>query len=332
MRCLALCAFVLPCLPAQSDAVYDPLAVPAVAPSPSTTATVHDAARQRDLPVRVFLPAATMPAPVVLFSHGLGGTRDSCNYLGVHWAARGYAVVFLQHPGSDDAVWRDEPLRERMAAMQRAASRRNLVLRCEDVTATLDALAGWNADERHPCHGRLDLARVGMAGHSFGALTAQMVGGERFPLGRSRRDARIDAVLPMSPSAPHLGSAERAFADVAVPWLLMTGTDDDARIGDQTPASRREVYPALPATIDRYELVLDGAEHSAFTERALPGDRRDRDPDHHRAILALSTAFWDAHLRGSATARAWLHGDGPRAVLAPADVWQVAAATPAPRR
>jgi len=42
-------------------------------------------------------------------------------------------------------------------------------------------------------------------------------------------------------------------------------------------------------------------------------------------ILALSTAFWDAHLRGDAPARAWLHGAGPRSILEEQDRWQMQA-------
>ena len=36
--------------------------------------SAHDAARNRDIPVRIYLPSANTPAPVVLFSHGLGGS------------------------------------------------------------------------------------------------------------------------------------------------------------------------------------------------------------------------------------------------------------------
>jgi arylsulfatase A-like enzyme len=101
-----------------------------------------------------------------------------------------------------------------------------------------------------------------------------------------------------------------------MPWLLMTGTKDVARlgggtIGAATVEKRLSVFPALPAG-SKYELVLDGAEHSAFTDRALPGESGTRNPNHHRAILALSTAFWDAYLKGDAAARAWLDGNGPR--------------------
>jgi hypothetical protein len=81
------------------------------------------------------------------------------------------------------------------------------------------------------------------------------------------------------------------------------------------------VYPALPPG-SKYELVLDGAEHSAFTDRPLPGERGGRNPNHHRAILALSTAFWDAYLREDSAAKTWLDGDGPRSVLDAKDRWQ----------
>jgi hypothetical protein len=47
-----------------------------------------------------------------------------------------------------------------------------------------------------------------------------------------------------------------------------------------------------------------------------------RNPNHHRVILALSIAFWDAYLRGDADALAWLNGAGPRSVMEAKDLWQ----------
>ena len=94
-------------------AAYDPLALPPAAAPEPLELVVHDAGRDRDLPLRVYLPASTNPAPVVLFSHGLGGNRHGSAFLGRHWSARGYVVVFLQHPGSDDSVWKDKPLAQR---------------------------------------------------------------------------------------------------------------------------------------------------------------------------------------------------------------------------
>ena len=101
----------------------------------------------------------------------------------------------------------------------------------------------------------------------------------------------------------------------------MTGTRDIAPIGDVDPASRLGVFPALPPG-GKYELVLDGAEHSAFTERPLPGDTEKRNPNHHRVILALSAAFWDARLRDDPTAQKWFDSDAPLAVLERNDRWR----------
>ncbi len=100
----------------------------------------------------------------------------------------------------------------------------------------------------------------------------------------------------------------------------MTGTKDDAPIGDQDAASRLLVFPVLPPG-SKYQLVLNNAEHSVFTDRALPGDKEQRNPKHHPAILAITTAFWDAYLRSDPHARAWLDGPGPRSVLEEADQW-----------
>jgi len=85
--------------------------------------------------------------------------------------------------------------------------------------------------------------------------------------------------------------------------------------------SRLAVYPALHGA-PKYEVVLNNAEHSAFTDRALPGDEQPRNPNHHRVMCALTTAFLDAFLRDDATALRWLNGDGPRSIMEPEDRWQ----------
>jgi predicted dienelactone hydrolase len=300
---------------------YDPLALPASQPE-QVDLVVVDATRQREIPLRIYSPRGESRSPVVLFSHGLGGSREGSAYLGRHWAARGYVAVFLQHPGSDASVWRDLPAGRRRGAMEGAASGQNFLLRVRDVPAVLDQLARWNAEKGHALAGRLDLGRVGMSGHSFGAVTTQAVSGQAFAGGRSFADPRIRAAVVMSPSAPRRGGDPgAAFGRVEVPWLLMTGTKDVAAIGGIGLESRLAVYPALPPGT-KYELVLDGAEHSAFTDRALPGDSAPRNPNHHRAILALTTAFWDAYLRGDEAARRWLDGEGARSVLEARDRWQ----------
>ncbi len=284
--------------------------------------TFHDATRNRELPVLVYLPAASGPAPMVLFSHGLGGARTGSAFLGQHWAARGYLAVFLQHPGSDESVWKGLRPGQVMRAMQKAANAENLIDRIDDVGAVLDQVLKWNRTAGHPLSGRIDPARIGMSGHSFGALTTQGVSGQVLPGKRNSTDRRIRSAIMFSPSSPRRGDPADAFGKVAIPWLLMTGTRDVSPIGQSDTTSRLAVFPGLPAGGGHFELVLWDAEHSVFTDRPLPGDKEQRNPNHHPAILAISTAFLDATLRQDAAARAWLNGAGPRSVLEPKDRWQ----------
>ena len=323
---LAFLLTIISLLPLKSLTLpegYDPLEVPDQLGLPPLELIVHDKERQREIPIRIYLSSPETPAAIVLFSPGLGGSREGSAYLGTHWSARGYAAVFIQHPGSDDSVWKALPREERMRALQKAASLNNFILRVEDISSVLNQLDRWNKSDSNALAGRLDMTRVGMSGHSFGAVTTQAVSGQIMVRGNaSFTDPRIKAAIAFSPSSPRRGGdPKQAFRNVKIPWMLVTGTKDIAPIGDADMESRLAVFPALPAG-GKYELILYGAEHSAFTDRPLPGDTEKRNPNHHRAILALSTAFWDAWLREDAFARAWLDGSGPSSVLEKNDRWQ----------
>ncbi len=318
---LSICCTAVPAM-AIADS-YDPRSIDPKHVAEVSDVEVIDNTRNRIIPLRIYLPAQVDRHAVVLFSHGLGGSREGSSYLGRYWSAREYVVVFLQHPGSDESVWKGVPPAERMQALQKAASFDAYIQRVLDVPAVLDQLGRWNEQKGHVLEGRLDLEAIGMSGHSFGAVTTQAVSGQSGAGGRQPfTDKRIDAAVIMSPSTPRQLLAQKAFSNVQIPWLLMTGTHDTAPIGNQDMASRLAVFLALP-TGSKYELVLDGAEHSVFTDRALPGDAKSRNPAHHPAILALSTAFWDAWLLKNKSAKKWLDGDGPRSVLVAEDRWQV---------
>jgi len=305
---------------ADSCGDYDPLAVDATQ-LPFKDCVVDDASRSRAIPIRVYLPLGKKNAPVILFSHGLGGNRAGSAYLGEHWGRRGYVVVFVQHPGSDDSVWKNIPIADRKAALKQASGLTSFKARVRDIPAVLNFLEAWNKETGHPFQARLDLKRVGMSGHSFGAVTTQAVSGQTFARGVGFTDSRIRAAVMMSPAIPPAGSPQAAFGAVRIPWMLLTGTRDGFPISDQPIKSRREVFPALPPG-DKYELVLDGAEHSVFVEQSLRGETGKRNPNHHRAILAVTTAFWDACLLDQANARKWLAADAVGGVLEKADLWQ----------
>ncbi len=299
---------------------YDPLRIPDVA-IVSKSFDVKDASRDRVIPIRVYFPPSAQPMPVILFSHGLGGSRDNNPYLGNHWAARGYVVVFVQHPGSDESVWKGAGPVKGMIAMKEAASLENFLARNQDIPAVIDALVRWNGEKQHELRGRLDPEHIGMSGHSFGAKTTQAVAGGTFATARAAfLEPRIDAAVMMSPGPPDAGDALKAFASIKIPCLLMTGTKDDSPIGNMTAADRLKVFPGLQLA-PAWQVVFDKGTHMSFGDRGLMGKPQDGSR-YHKAILALTTAFWDARLKGSATAQSWLNGAGARSVLVPDDKWE----------
>ncbi len=283
----------------------------------------NDSARNRVIPVKVYLPAdLKAPAPVILFSHGLGGSRMNSVYLGQHWSEQGYVCVFMQHHGSDESVWKEAQPGDRKTAMQGAASLKSTLDRFDDVPFVIDQLELWNSDDKHPAFAKLDLEHIGMCGHSFGAVTTQAMMGQRFRGDRTVADPRLDAFFAMSPSEPRGGTSVAAFGDVDQPVLTMTGTEDENPISPNSlPATRREVYKALPAG-DKFELVFEGAEHSAFSDA---GDRvAQRIPHHHPAIQKISAKFWDAYLKDDAAAKKWLQSEQPKTekgLLVEKDIW-----------
>lgn len=319
MQRLLLLLVAVSAVPSQAGD-YDPL-IGVVAIGAFRDLVVSDDSREREIPVLVSLPAGDAAAAVILFSHGLGGSRRGNAYIRDHWTKRGYATVFMQHPGSDEVAWRDEEPRRRFQAMAAAASVTNMRARVGDVGAILDALESWNSDPTHPLNGKLDLEHIGMAGHSFGARTTQAVAGQAGWSSGSTRDPRLDAAVVFSPSSPKVGSVAAAFGAVDIPWLLMTGTEDVAAIGGATVNERLAVFPVLPAG-NKYELVFDGGAHHAFTDHSNPR-LSPRNPNHHRVIKAFTTAFWDAFLRDDSGAAGWLKGTGSRDMLEPGDRWQM---------
>ena len=278
-----------------------------------------DAARQRELPLRVRLPAAAGARGAILFSHGLGGSVESGRQWGEHWASYGFIVIHLQHPGSDETVWQGAANPAR--AMRAAAGARQLLDRVNDVKFVLDELAR-RTSTGDPLASRVDLGRIGVSGHSFGAITTQAIAGQRFGSaggGISVAHERPRAFIAFSPSARTPSDARNAdrgeqFGAITRPFFSVTGTRDTAALAlDVAPAQRLVPFEAMPAP-DKYLLNLDGADHMVFNGGSRPrgvgsnGDRSsiENDAPYTRLTQATTTAFWLAYLDGDAAARQWL--------------------------
>ncbi len=282
----------------------------------------HDDARNRDVPVRVRMPAGAGPVPLVLFSHGLGGDTNGGTLWGQAWASRGLAVIHIQHPGSDIAIYRDAPTPADVPARVRAAATpEQLLARVADARFVLNEVA------RRPREGACDLSRIdpdriGFAGHSMGAWTAQAIAGQRWGGGVTFADRRIRAAIAFSPSAPFVGDPDAAFGKIGIPFLSITGTEDGASLlaplaeRAAAEAQRTAPYRAMPPG-GKFLLVFDGADHMVFSGNARRAERPD--DAHIKAVtIAATTAFWGATLLGSAADAGFL-AKGLAAQLAPGD-------------
>ena len=290
-----------------------------------------DAARQREVPVKVRWPdAATSsagPLPVVLFSHGLGGTREGGAVWGEAWAAAGFVVVHLQHAGSDLAAVR--AVTNTFAdqrALRSAAGPAQLLARLRDVSFALDEIGRRHA-ARQERWASVRPDQVGMCGHSFGAHTTLGMAGQRYGGFDGVTEPRLAAFIAFSPSLPAVGDARQAFERITRPLLCITGTLDSDVVGvGATPERRRAVFDALPAG-DKGQLVLMEADHMTFagqTGRAaeiVPREQitRELQPAHHALVASITTDWWRATLLVDAAARTRL--TAPKG-LNPGDSWQ----------
>ncbi len=280
----------------------------------------HDAKRDREVPVKIYYPkTGNGPFPIIIFSHGLGGSRDGYAYLGNHWVSHGYVCVHVQHVGSDSAVWQDVPPAERMAALRRAAlNLDNAVNRPRDISFAIDQLTKLNSDDSLFKH-RLDLERIGVAGHSFGGYTTLAVAGEVFfgvtGTEHSYADPRVKATIAMSAPAPlNKRDLDASFAKIKIPIFHMTGTRDDSPIGETKAEDRRISFDHIK-NAPEYLVIFKDADHMVFSGRTAGMGNGERDAFFQKFILSGSTAFWNAYLKRDTTAKKWLSDGGFESVL-----------------
>jgi predicted dienelactone hydrolase len=296
-------------------------------------AVLHDNDRNKDITISIDYPTRGTAHPLIVFSPGFGGSNRGYVGLASWWASNGYVVIRASH--ADAGRVQDLRALTDIWESQTPADWRN---RVRDLTFILDSLG--TLEQRYPeLAGKIDHARIGVGGHSYGAYTAMLVGGARtFPGGTSYADPRVKAIIAMSPQGPSetRGLTNESFATLRVPALFMTGTNDRGVTDAETPDWRRQAFELAPAG-DKWLVVIQGATHATFTGRldqfvemqareqaAQPGntvvdpatgaiiEQRPRSRAQGMAlraratfgtVRALSLAFWDDYLGGNAKGR-----------------------------
>ena len=231
-----------------------------------------DDARERPVPARLYQPIASSsaaPAPLIIFSHGIGGSRLGYSYLGCYWASHGLASLHVQHVGSDRSIWFGNPF-NLVSRLQEAAQEKEALARVFDLRYALTKIFS------DPLGQTINPNQIIAAGHSYGANTTLLASGARvnrddIPVELS--DSRITAAIVIS--APRFygqKSVDSILQPVRLPTLHITATEDNIQIPGYFSgyADRLAIFEAIGS--ERKALaVFEGGSHSMFTDRTRSG-------------------------------------------------------------
>jgi predicted dienelactone hydrolase len=187
----------------------------------------------------VTLNGGAAPYPLIIFAHGLGGNRRQSVSYTQHLASHGYIVAAPDFPLSNLGA----------AGGPRLAA---VLEQPKDVSFVIDSMLQFNGQSGHLLHGAIDRDKIGVTGHSLGALTSML------SIYGPSRDPRIRAALPFATPGCFLPTG---FAgDTSVPLLVLGGTDDLIT----PPVSNRRAYEI--ANSPRYLVDVTGADHVRFAD------------------------------------------------------------------
>jgi predicted dienelactone hydrolase len=181
--------------------------------------------------------------PVVVFSHGNGGTRHQNSFWCDYLASHGYIVVSADHTGNA----RMTIINGKVIPMQGAERANSAKDRPKDVSFLLDKMIEWDKGGDKRFAGHIDTDRAAISGMSFGSFTSHWA---------ADADPRFKAVVAMS-------GAPESHTNLTVPTLRMLGTEDRTlgAGGNALIRKNHEMHKG-PA----YLLEMKNGGHFSFTD------------------------------------------------------------------
>lgn len=275
--------------------------------------------RALPLDVRISAPATGSDLPIVLFSHGNGWHHDGYAPLTAFWASRGFVVVQPTHLDSRRyGIGLDDP-RFPGIWTERIADFGRILNQLAAVESAVPGLAG-----------RIDCTRIAVAGHSWGAQTAQALLGARIldkdgQPGKDMSDSRVGAGILLS--ATGVGGEELhpfaqanfpfmypSFGELTTPTLVVAGDRDQSHLSSRGPDWFTDAYTHSPGATDL--ITFYEAEHALG---GIPGyevaETTDENPERVAVLQRMSTVYLRSALRIEdrwASARAALNGSADR--------------------
>lgn len=283
------------------------LSTSALAAVKSEDLTLRDEKRGRDIECRVHFPSVGEKLPLVIFSHGFGADRTAFAEISRHVAEQGYVIV---HPSHADGFGRSGGKQAGVGAIRSGGGLAGLLNdpdkiegRVADVVAIMDSVEQLTT-KVPSLKGRLDLARIGVGGHSYGAYTSMLVGGVTADIGgakaRSFADGRVRCILPISAQGTgQQGLTKSSWVNLKLPMMTITGSRDRGA-GGQGPDWKKEPFIHSPPG-EKHLIFIEGANHVSFG-----GGLGGRSSDITEVVKATTLAFWNAYLKGDEKAAAAL--------------------------
>lgn len=261
---------------------------------------------QRELLFNLYYPTVGDNYPLLLFSHGNWSDKDSYDHIIEHWVSHGYVVIAPNHLDCCSAV-------QGIFNSLRHGQLGLIDARVADLQRLLAQLPA--IEQLHPGFaGKADRSRLAVTGHSFGAFTAQQLGGAAaldpdsgtYP---SHRNPNVRAVVALSPPGPMFDTITAdSWLKLSAPTLVVTGTwDIQPRFWPDWRMHLMSWETALPG--DKYALVTQGADHYLGNLICRPQREAPPQEDALRMMQIGTTAFLDAYLKGNIEATAFIAGD-----------------------
>ena len=272
----------------------------------------------RGVPFKIYHPVdhGLDQMPVIFWSHGFGGNANGAAFLSRFLAGQGYTLVHMTHHGTDSSLWEGKEGHPWDILRKTSITRGTTLDRFADVPFVLDQMAGW-VDENPEVGQHMDLSNIGMSGHSFGAMTTQVMAGQMFPneAGKlvSLREERFKAGILYSPvPIRHLVNEEpeeHIYGPIDMPLLHMTGTEDDSPL-EGFGYDRRLVVAEYAEHPEQYVLIKQDGDHMVYNGARGKLGNSDLREVHEDIIRIAALAFWDMQLKDDYKAKTWIADGG----------------------
>ncbi len=300
-----------PTVTATSEIAIETLEIDPLRPRYQTLLNgVTTACPTRRLDVALDGEPAPGPFPLVLASHCHNCTRLSNATSAIRIASHGFIVISVDHAG--DTLW------ESLDGNEGGLTTEALAGRVADLQRILDTETGFPFDT-------VDRTRVGVFGHSFGAVTAGRL---------AQVDDRVHAAAALAAPMENPFIPGVLAAEIAEPVLFLVAQEDNS-ITEFGNMFIRQNFAKAPAPAWKLEVADAGHWSVSDLTGLIPGFKAGcgdgvrqtdgegftyLDPEIGRAIAAsYLTAFFRATLDDDPGARAYLGREFPDAIVSVED-------------